>query len=396
MRKFFKYAVLTVMATFAITACTDKQEPWSEGDHTLVVKSRETSFQAPASTGKIVLETADPVKVEVLKVSEKEGATPASWVTTTVDKNVVNVNVTANASIDGRTAMLEITAGDKKTQIAVYQAGCVFQVRGERAINANDAAATYTYEIYTNLKDEIKIEASDFITTTLEGNTLTADVAANATGKARYGTINISCGELGKDQITVLQFDFSKDLVNGTFAVAAAPTIDGDVEICNIAKLTKTGSAYTIDVEFEDGVRSLPVTLNTANRTFTLKSGDKLGTATYNNKNYYLTTCLISSANAYAYTAYNFTSSTSTYDRDEETGMSMMIFGDFANDGAWSGNTAVGYSISYFSGATPTAAGRLKTAAYATWFNPMLVCIYDLPANNAAMKSAAKKMLNRK
>lgn len=357
------------MGIFALTACQENiTNEWFDASvQPLEVVSHETSFPASAASGKIVVNTTDPVTVEMEKIApEGEMNYNEEWVTTTVNKNTITVDVTENKALEGRVKMLTIKAGTKKTQIAVIQGGYVFNLEGQPEIDTNDAGGTFDYTFRTTLDGTPEYRSSEWIKVTAEGKKLKVTLEPNATSKIRKGYFEAVLGEHVK-RINVRQMEFDKDIL-GTYKLyygSAATKFDD--KVMNNVVLGKEGSTYYFTMTVGGNKMKVPVTV--VNNAIFWQSGVHVGQYFYNNIDNFVHTIAVSSA----YITWDkFTMGTDAFDLAEVNGKVVTQTTKFVDKGEWSGQTIAGFCLEFFSG-TPPSSNNRQGINCGYFFNPRFV-----------------------
>lgn len=117
MKKTLNIIVILALAALAAMACQDIEpvNPYKVDPKISVVKS-DVLFPVRASQGTI----------EVKAEGSYTATCSSSWVTLSTSGNTVNVSVTANESVSGRSATVLLTCGGSTVKVCVQQLGIVF------------------------------------------------------------------------------------------------------------------------------------------------------------------------------------------------------------------------------------------------------------------------------
>lgn len=353
MKKLFKYTAAMAMSLMALTACQENiSNEWFDPTiKPLEVTARETSFSPEASTGKIVCKTTDPITVEIEKIAPdgEIAVNSEEWLTTTVDKNVVTINVTENKAIEGRTKMLTIKSGEKKTQIAVIQQGYLFTIDGPSDLVAGDAEKTYSYGYRSSFPGEPVFSATeDWISIKRDGRDVQVTVAANTTGHIRKGSFSVTLGDM-KKSVNITQFDLEKDIAGNytmEYSTSASKTtrsakLAGKI-IVEKKKLYFQATYGAAAVPFK-----LPLNYSAFDMTTTLRGGTFCGGPVKNGEDdNWLYTITLSKDGYMSWTAYAYPGDPVKY--MEENGKMVTVFDGYKNTGEWAGKEIVGVTIRYF------------------------------------------------
>lgn len=136
-------ALLTV---FMVSSCKDDEiNPYSLGK-TISVVSQSVIFDAPAATGTVVV-ASDGGSITA--------SADAPWATVSVSGNTVNVSVTENDNINGRSSLLTIKNGSDSVNVTIQQRGFVFRLDAG-SITADDDAQEKSFGLIHNTDVSIK------------------------------------------------------------------------------------------------------------------------------------------------------------------------------------------------------------------------------------------------
>lgn len=374
MKKIFNTLMLALVATIAFTSCNDDDVYFEDPTaNQLTILSRETSFDAAPSQGSIVVDTNEPLTVTS---NDQTG-----WISTAVEGNKVIVNVDLNGSIDGRSAMLTIKAGEKQAQVAIIQSGIIVLLDGETDVKVNDVARTIAYTLKANVPVEVYTDY-DWITPVYENGELTITLSANNTGHLRTGSVVYTAGPVS-DEITIRQMDFTKDVAADDYMLLYVNASNGGTYYF-FAEVNKTGTAYSIDLP-TIGL-SMPITYATASGNTQIAAGNYLG----DNGAYKVHSVLWDTEAGYL----TWNSSVSmdidwTYEEEDGEGMTL---GQFKDNGSWAGYNVDALRLEAFSSMTLSSSTRLGSLC--SMMTPVLVRFHELPAPSAAsaadMASVAK------
>lgn len=370
MKKIYKVLLTALIATGSLASCSDYDAPEVNNESAVKIISHETSFQAAPSQGTVVVESASPVTVTC----------DGNWVTTSVNGNTINVSVTQNSSIDGRSAMLKLTNSEGTTQLAVIQSGIVIQLEGGNTKTYNDNARTVTFNLKTNVPMEISSDVN-WITPTMEDGVITAELAANNAGYVRTGHIIIST-EGYEDTIAITQGDFTKDIA-GTYLLLFIDPDDGKTYYL-ASSVRRSGSSYSIDLP-SLGL-SIPVTYSSADLTLTMAGGAYMG----DYGPYKVHTVFWDTNLGYITWSSSVSMTTTPWEYVEEedaSGPYGTISAQFVDNGSWSGYTPDALILEAFNATPATSTGRLGDLISLIY--PTLYRDFDIETPAAAQANAA-------
>ena len=356
MKKVINILATALLIFTGFTSCDNDDDIVSVMPAKVTILSRETSFPASASSGKIVVDTDAPVSVST---------SDTGWVTTSVDGNVITVNVEANTSFDGRSSTLTITSGDASSQIAIIQAGVIVDLHGVMSVLTGNDEATYSYDIKTNADPEISTDA-DWIKASIVDGKLNLKIEANNTGMFRKGSVTFTAGAYS-NSIPVTQLDFDQDIA-GNYVLGFIDASSGELSAFNTT-LSRNGNTYTLSIPAYGF--NIPVRFNDADVSLSLYAGSRIGT--FQNFNIYTVfwdTDLgrITWGSSYSMDAQFY------YDNSD--GNSYLL-ADFVDNGSWTGYTSSAICLEAFSG---TPSSTTDKGSLADMINPFLMRQISQPA----------------
>lgn len=236
------YYLLAALVVAGFTACSEDKDWGIENESLIQVIKSDVLFQAAAGTGTVVFNASEAVTVE----------TDCSWCTATINGNTVNVSVTENGNLEGRTSQLILRCGSDSVHVMVQQTGLVFQLSAGSEIATNsDEAHSLTYEMSANVPLTFEPDG-DWFNVTSDGEQLIINFKENTTGHARIGILKYS-SETFSGSLKVTQYDFDKDIAGPCYLTFY--TQAGKFQAMN-AVLSETGLTlpdygWTIPVTFE-------------------------------------------------------------------------------------------------------------------------------------------------
>ncbi|MCM1050715.1 MAG: BACON domain-containing protein [Paenibacillus sp.] len=350
MKKIYNILLAFMLIGPSFTSCDNDDEIVSVMPAKVTILSRETSFPASASSGKIVVDTDAPVSVST---------SDTGWVTTSVDGNVITVNVEANTSYDGRSSTLTITSGDASSQIAIIQAGVIVDLHGVINILTGNDEANYSYDVKTNVEPEISTDA-EWIKASLVDGKLNIKIEANNTGHFRKGTVTFKAGEY-ESTLPITQVDFDQDIAGDDYMFAFVNTSTGKINYFD-AEVGRTGSSYWIKIPALDF--SIPVTFDSKEVSLSLAAGNYIG----DYQNMYIHTVMWDMDEGYL----TWSSSVSitanyVYYPEEGTDDYCILEADFEDNGSWGGYVVNCLRLEAFSSksiSSSTRKGSILNMAY--------------------------------
>ncbi len=231
-------ALLTV---FMVSSCKDDEiNPYSLGK-TISVVSQSVIFDAPAATGTVVV-ASDGGSITA--------SADAPWATVSVSGNTVNVSVTENDNINGRSSLLTIKNGSDSVNVTIQQRGFVFRLDAG-SITADDDAQEKSFGLIHNTDVSIKTSA-DWLTAAIDGDSFKVTLTANDTKHLRSGYVYYTAGTY-TDSIRVVQYDFEKDLAGDCILLGTNTSNGEQVVLGATFSYDKATSKYVLDLpDFTD------------------------------------------------------------------------------------------------------------------------------------------------
>lgn len=260
-----KKNIITALAALAFMAsCSSDKDYQPAAESTITVTSAQTSLGPNESEGSI---TVDCTPVEVY-------AKDPSWLTTSVEGNVVKFTAIANDSRESRNTQVVIKkAANDSINVNVSQYGLVLTADNSDIIMSNDKAAEFVKSCSCNTDIKI-IYAPDWVNASVsESNTeMNISVSENNTGHMRADYIKYQAAAV-KDSFIVKQYDFDKDIA-GRYVFAYYDF--NEDEKLELQTVHATLNRNYLDVE--DWGYKFEVSINDSIGAVELRSSQYLGT----------------------------------------------------------------------------------------------------------------------
>ena len=189
----------------ALTACSSDDDLTGYVPTAPTIEIQENNLTFPAQCSTATLSVGTNVSVEL----------NASWCTATVNGSVVTVTAEPNASFEGRTALLTLTAGDARRQLPVQQLGMVLGTMPVSSRSVSMAGEAFTYNIPHDLPMTVTATES-WLHADLDGERLTITADANNEGHLRRGLI-ITESTGYRDTLSLVQYDLHQDVVGSYY-----------------------------------------------------------------------------------------------------------------------------------------------------------------------------------
>lgn len=358
MKKIFNILIVSVFIGGFLTSCDNDDNNIPTLSAPVKIMSQQTSFPAAASTGSIVVDATAPISV----TSSDQG-----WVSTSVEGNVITINVEENPSLDGRSSTLTITCGEAKSDISVIQAGVIFDLGGVVSIPAGNDATTFTYELKSNCSFNVNSDAN-WIEVESTDNGLVVKLDANNSGHVRRGNVTYTAGSV-EGSIPVVQADFA-DNIAGEYMFAYTNSKTGKVNYFN-SILKGTESDCSIDIPALGF--SIPVTYDNKTASIRISAGSYIGD--YSEYKAHITLWDIDEGYLSWASAVSMDAPFDYYEDEDGTGITEA---EFQDNGSFTGYTVSAIRFEAFTSMTlnsNTRAGSLLDLIY-----PFLMRIHSTPA----------------
>lgn len=263
MKKYIYY-VLVILCTAGFNACSSDDDDYLESGQSIQITKSEVLFQAAASTG----------VVEFAAIGTVTATTDRDWCTASVSGNSVNVSVTENGSLEGRTSLLTLKCGADSINVTVQQTGLVFQVSaGSSIITDSDSEHTVAYGLNANVSLTFESDA-DWFSAVADGDSLRVSFKENTAGHLRKGMLTYKSATF-TGSIDLIQYEFEKDIAGPCYLYYL--NRNGQTAAMN-AVLSETG------LELPDFGWFMPLTFDKTQMKLIMPNGSYLG----DYQNYYI------------------------------------------------------------------------------------------------------------
>lgn len=188
------------IVTFA--ACSEDTDNPYAAESSVKVTASNLFFAPSASEGTVTFAASGSVAA----------SSTSAWCTTTVEGDIVRVNVEQNNSIESRATTVVLRCGADSTVVPVLQEG-ISILYSDKTLTLDKNTAE---EIGCGIKSNIGIKilsCPDWATARLENDSVKTAIAQNNTGTFRSGYIKIATEDgAHTDSIRVSQYDFDEDI----------------------------------------------------------------------------------------------------------------------------------------------------------------------------------------
>lgn len=147
MKKLLSLLAIVTLFVAGFTSCGEDDATYTPAVSSIQIKTADVKFDPQASTGKIVYSANAKVTF----------STEASWITLSQSEaNAINVEVTDNTELIGRTGVVVLTDGTGKVNVIVQQKGLAFGFYDGEYKEIPAAGATYSIEGQTSFEIDFK------------------------------------------------------------------------------------------------------------------------------------------------------------------------------------------------------------------------------------------------
>lgn len=175
--------IACIVGIFSFVSCSDDDDK-STSDSGLALVKSEVKFSCNPSEGYI--EFTSPTTVTASSSEE--------WCTASVNGSKVVVDVTANTDLEGRNAVVTISAGGSSINVPVSQSGRIFRIYADDDMFYVSGKQPETVTIPVKSTGNVSVtSSSDWIKATVADGKVLIDCSAN-TGNMRIGKFSISNG----------------------------------------------------------------------------------------------------------------------------------------------------------------------------------------------------------
>jgi hypothetical protein len=181
MRNIYKFLVLILVVSFA--SCKDSDE---QSDDVLSVIESDISFFASGGNDGYI------------KVNLTDGYTATSdkdWCTLTIDNDIIKISASPNSGLGSRAALVKITYGNQKEEVAVFQHGVILTAeKTDLSFKlSNGPESPQTVKINATITPTVTV-ADNWVTATMVGDTLIVYCNSTST-EERTTTVTVTAGE---------------------------------------------------------------------------------------------------------------------------------------------------------------------------------------------------------
>jgi len=239
MKKILSIVVL-LAGVMLITSCSSEDATYTPVKP-LEILTTDLSFEPDGGSGTITVNTSSAVTA----------TTESSWLTLSVNGNVVTATAPLNSSLDGRSALITITDGKSETEVTATQKGSVYGIAGGLEYTIADSlGANVSIPVVHTSPVTVSSEA-DWFTVTFNAETSAIEIVAKANPDAteRTATVAFQTGII-KDELSITQVGLTLNLDAKVFNISnAGGKLEVGVEYSQ--EFTVTTDADWVTTEFD-------------------------------------------------------------------------------------------------------------------------------------------------
>jgi hypothetical protein len=215
--------IACIVGVFSFVSCSDEEQVAEE----LKIVQSDVKFGCGSSEGYI----------EFTSPTAATATSSEDWCTTSVSGNQVIVSVTTNGALEGRNAVVTLSAAGKKIDVPVSQSGIIFTVNNDDAYLVSGTSAN-DVTISVNANYEFSATSEDsWIHPKIDGDNVIISFDDN-TGKYRVGTVDFQSG-VKKTSITIGQMNATDTADEGYYIAFYKTSLTATGWYYRIVTLTK-------------------------------------------------------------------------------------------------------------------------------------------------------------
>lgn len=252
MKKFILLFIIGVTA-FSLFSCSDGEGEMNSNSSGIKVVSAETDLKAIGDAQAIT------VNKDITKAYSND-----NWLSVTAEGKTVSFAAAANKSRESRNTTIVIKASDSDSTIVnVSQKGLVFSYSDGNIVSPNEGG-NFAKKVVSNEGFEI-LSAPDWITPTIDGDSIRMNVAENNTDDIRKGYVTFGTDQF-KETIEVIQGSFEDNFLDQDY-VLMGYNQNNQVEMYRanifdwkgIDYLSLPDQGWTFGIEFDDETLTLKI-----------------------------------------------------------------------------------------------------------------------------------------
>lgn len=273
MKKFLSLFAIATLFIAGLSSCDEEDAKYTPAVSNIQIKTADVLFDPQASTGKIVYDCNAKVSF----------STEADWISLSqTESNAINVEVTANTALIGRTGVVVLSDGNGKVNVIVQQRGLAFGFYDNTFKDIKPAGATYSIEGQASFEVTFK-DCPDWIhfNKTATGYDIVVDATTTSNDRSAIVTLDgngmtakMEFSQKGSFNFVSANYDIP---TSGDSTILVKGVITSDITV----EIKDAGDWFAIDT-LENGYKLLiAANPNPESRTATLKLSCTDYSATY-------------------------------------------------------------------------------------------------------------------
>jgi hypothetical protein len=199
------FAIIAAVTLF--TACGDDDATY-QAVPKLEIASVDVLFESDGGAGNIVVNTNQTLTA----------TTDANWLTLSVIGNTVNLNASPNITLNGRSALIKLKAGDTETEVTATQKSSIYGLVDGLEYEMGDYQAKLNIDVVHSSTVTVQ-SGSDWLTATFNNETSQIELVAqdNDGADAREGYVTVNMNGI-QDKVLITQSGMLLELEKDTVA----------------------------------------------------------------------------------------------------------------------------------------------------------------------------------
>lgn len=255
MKKVFSiFAIIAAVTLF--TACGDDDATY-QATPKLEVASVDVLFESDGGTGNIVVSTNQALTA----------TTDANWLTLSVSGNTVNLNASPNITLNGRSALIKLKAGDTEAEVTATQKSSIYGLADGLEYEMGDYQAKLNIDVVHSSNVTVQ-SGVDWLTATFNNETSQIEVTAqdNDNAEPREGYVTVDMNGI-QDKVLITQIGMLLDLDADTVRTKNNDPETLRVGLNHSRPVTVESQDEWITASFDSKTNQVVCEVNSANET---------------------------------------------------------------------------------------------------------------------------------
>lgn len=289
--------IACIVGIFSFVSCSDDDDK-STSDSTIAIVKSDVKFTSNPGEGYI--EFTSPTTVTASSSEE--------WCTASVNGSKVVVDVTANTDLEGRNAVVTISAGGSSISVPVSQSGRIFRVKSDDSyIVAGVGADKET--ISTKSSNQLSASSdAEWVHASVEDGRIVVSFDDNA-GSPRTALVSVT-DSYDTKSVRIVQLSSNND-IDGDYAAYYRASSTATNWSGKYVTLSVADNGYDINGLMNEG--ALPLRYDSTTGYLALANGTYIGQNETNGRYYYACNSFISTSTSRVTYTYNTGYAYNTY-----------------------------------------------------------------------------------